>query len=328
MNLENIFERIKRERTMKNKELVDEFARLCKHYCRQREISAQMPAPYALQLTPKGIQTQVPYLTISAGVHGNEQESVQALNNVLEEAENELQQAQKPVLFVLGNPRAVEENVRYIDTDLNRQFFAEKERVQKEFYEGNRALELLSCAKGTRYLLDIHSTDWITKKPYGIFPNRPDLIQFLQDLGTDITDIILMDVLSPDEGMCFDEHFYVTDANCTPITIEVGHIGNGNVAVERAKKAIYGALHRAGILSGEEGRGPKPRLWTEVQKIRNEPDVTLVGHLENFEETKKGDILAYHGNTPVRSIADGVIFFPNYTQQKAPYLVRVAVTKD
>ncbi len=309
---------------MKDKQLLDEFERLCKQYCGQEKIAAEIPIPYALKIAPREMETQAPQLTISVGIHGNEQESVQALNAVLEEAEQELMRVEKPVLFILGNPRAVEENVRYIDTDLNRQFFADKEKIQNRLYEGHRALEILSCAKGTRYLLDIHSTDGPTRKPYGIFPNRPDLIQFLQDLGTDITDVILMDALSPNEGRCFDEHFYVTDTTCTPITIEVGHIGQGTSAIERAKKAIYGALHRAGVLSGSVVPGSNVKKWDEVQNVKKGEGITLVKGLENFQEVTPEFILAYDDMGPIRSTHEGIIFFPNYTRKESDYLVRVA----
>lgn len=312
---------------MKNKQLVDEFERLCKQYCRSEMVLAEMPIPYALKLAPKGMQTEAPHLTISAGIHGNEQESVHALNMILQEAEQELQCVEKPVLFILGNPRAVEQNVRYIGTDLNRQFFLNSSFIDKETYEGNRAIEILSCTAGIRYLLDIHSTDGITRKPYGIFPERDDTLKFLQRLGTDIADVIFMGILESDKGLCFDEHFYHKDTVCTPITIEVGHIGQGVSAIERAKKAIYGALQTTEVIKGLVADGPQPKIWDQVQKIRNGRGITLVKGLDNFQEVTPEFILAYDDMGPIRSTYGGIIFFPNYTRKEADYLVRVAAER-
>ncbi len=316
------------EEIMKNKQLTDEFERLCEQYCRAESIFAKMPIPYALKLTPpEGMQTQAPYLTISVGVHGNEQESVQALNTILKEEERALLHLKESVLFILGNPRAVEENVRYIDTDLNRQFFAEREKIQTETYEGKRAAKILSCAKGTRYLLDIHSTDGPTRKPYGIFPERPDMIAFLQDLGTDISDVLLIPRTDTAKGFALDEHFYYTEKDCSAITIEVGHIGQGTSAIERAKKAIYGALYKTGVIAGAVAPGPNLNHWVEVQNVKKGKGITLVKGLENFQEVTPESILAYDDMSPIKSTHHGIIFFPNYTRKETDYLVRIAAER-
>ena len=307
-----------------SQELLCKFDELTAKY---NSANCSRPIEYSLKLFPKGYDLNcAPHLTVGVGIHGNEQHSIHALNDILVEFESPLQDVKKPVLFVLGNPQAVKINKRYVECDLNRQF---KERVDVSTYEGGRAKEILSVASGTRYLLDIHSTTAFLRRPYGIFPDRDDLVEFMVNLGTDISDIILVPVLSPEEGQCFDEYFYTTDKSCTPITIEVGHIGESKAATTRAKNAILGALYATGVLEGECAKGQTPALWIDGQVVKQtkESEITLVPGLENFQPSSKGDILAYNKGSPIMSSCDGVIIFPTYNDPKAKDLVRVAIPK-
>ncbi|PIN79013.1 hypothetical protein COV16_05225 [Candidatus Woesearchaeota archaeon CG10_big_fil_rev_8_21_14_0_10_34_8] len=310
---------------MDGTELLEIFCRRRDKYLEVAGVQAVSPIDFSLRISPTGKEKDPPHLTIGVGVHGDEIQGVQALNQILDESYDALANAQQPVLFVVGNPEAVKLQRRYKDADLNRQF--SKGSIDATVYESKRAAELERAVQGTRYLLDVHSTIAPTRKPYGIFPNRVDLVEFMHHLGTDISDIILVDILSPEKGMCFDEHLYFTDPKCTPITIEVGCLSDGQSAVDRARNAIYGALHYTGVIPGEVSLQQYPTLWEEAQKVPNSKDSSLVLDLVNFQPVEKGFVLGYKAETPITSEYDGIIIFPRYNNSNVPTLVRIAVQK-
>jgi len=84
-----------------------------------------------------------------AGIHGNEQIPVKALS------ENGIQ-------FILGNPNAYEQNVRYTEEDLNSVF-----GINNNTYESKRASEILKEIDESDLVVDFHTTS-ATTEPFAI----------------------------------------------------------------------------------------------------------------------------------------------------------------
>lgn len=86
---------------------------------------------------------------VIGGMHGNELLGIKLVAL--------LQQSPiKNVDVVIGNPRAVEQNVRFIDTDLNRSFGMPTEANGS--YENSLAAKLTTLAKDYDYVFDFHNT--------------------------------------------------------------------------------------------------------------------------------------------------------------------------
>ena len=77
---------------------------------------------------------------IVAGQHGNERGPVRALEAY-------------GIDFELGNPKAYEKNVRFIDQDLNASY-----NVDENTHESARAEEILGCISPDDVVLDFHTT--------------------------------------------------------------------------------------------------------------------------------------------------------------------------
>jgi len=93
-----------------------------------------------------------PCVVIMGSVHGDEKIGVhiiKLLKHILPK-----QKILGEIYLVFGNPKAYQNNSRYIDCDLNRLFGSK----QGKGYEKQRALELKPILQKTDYLLDIHST--------------------------------------------------------------------------------------------------------------------------------------------------------------------------
>jgi hypothetical protein len=79
-------------------------------------------------------------IRIVAGQHGNEKGPIRALEAC-------------GINFELGNPRAYEENVRFVDQDLNASY-----GTNTNTYESTRAEELLAQISPDAFVIDFHTT--------------------------------------------------------------------------------------------------------------------------------------------------------------------------
>lgn len=90
-------------------------------------------------------------LLFIAATHGNEEFSVP----VFERLEKKFDKIKYSYDWIIGNPRAYEEKVRFIDTDLNR---AAPGNLESSLYEERRVAELLEIAKDYDQVIDIHGS--------------------------------------------------------------------------------------------------------------------------------------------------------------------------
>jgi len=92
-------------------------------------------------------------IRIVAGQHGNEKGPVRALES-------------RGVDFILGNPKAAEENVRFIDQDLNASY-----GTGTDAYEAARAREILEMIPKDDVVIDFHTTS-AKGPPFAILMDR------------------------------------------------------------------------------------------------------------------------------------------------------------
>jgi hypothetical protein len=88
-------------------------------------------------------------ITLVAGIHGSERAPVDALKKL-------------GIPFVLGNPKALTQGVRFIEQDLNRVF-----GEVGNSWEHTRAKEILSEIPGGHLVVDLHTASKITE-PFAI----------------------------------------------------------------------------------------------------------------------------------------------------------------
>jgi len=100
-------------------------------------------------------------ILIVSGTHGNELNPVWAVKK-FRNLRNKSPQS-KSLEFTLGNPKALEEGLRYIDVDLNRSFNVLKTESNQNFYEVNRSEYLINeygfqGIKSCPIVIDLHTT--------------------------------------------------------------------------------------------------------------------------------------------------------------------------
>jgi len=130
---------------------IEEFAVRNLDYFRRH---AGGPTPYCMHLASSNPGAHV---VIVGGTHGNEPGGVKAIVQLHRAFRNgEIALKRGKISFLLGNPKAYEKDVRYIDRDLNRIFV----KQAPSSVEGKRALEIESFFgnhDGINALLDLHS---------------------------------------------------------------------------------------------------------------------------------------------------------------------------
>lgn len=115
---------------------------------------ANGPLPFCIQISSPNPGDHV---VIVGATHGNEPSGVRAMVNLHQALDSGKLNIQKGIISLLvGNPRAYERDVRYIDYDLNRAFDGQKRSAA----EGKRAREIKRFFENhddIKAVLDLHS---------------------------------------------------------------------------------------------------------------------------------------------------------------------------
>jgi succinylglutamate desuccinylase len=112
------------------------------------------PIPFCIQISSPNPGDHV---VIVGGTHGNETAGVKAMVQLHQAfLSDDITLRQGKISFLLGNPQAYQQDVRYVNTDLNRAF----DLLDASTVEGRRANEISAFLKSNneiRVLLDLHS---------------------------------------------------------------------------------------------------------------------------------------------------------------------------
>jgi succinylglutamate desuccinylase len=161
-------------------------------------------------------------LLVTVCIHGNEVCGLLAVNELLQEGffKHGFDKSSTRVTILLGNPRAVMENKRYIDRNLNRMFVLhecdkEPEEPTEEPYEQSRLEEIISEMHQCDCYLDLHSTSAPTV-PFAIVPPGEKTEALAKKFPVKF---ILHNVLNVINGTSVD---YVKQLNKPGVCVECG----------------------------------------------------------------------------------------------------------
>ena len=114
-------------------------------------------------------------IVVLAGVHGNEQAGVVAINNL----STKLKVDKGKIIFIVANLKAIENNKRFIENDLNRCFLDEQPEDIINSLEGRTAREIMPFLKKADFVLDLHQSNSLNSKPFIICNGKNvDLTKF------------------------------------------------------------------------------------------------------------------------------------------------------
>lgn len=270
-----------------------------------------------------------PLLFITAGVHGNEPSGVEALKSVFKALNEAKPTINGSLVGVLGNQKALERNVRYIDEDLNRTWTEDNiSNHKQETNEQREMLEIIEVLKQfpeadftIRYFMDCHTTS-SDSLPYVSVQLVNDNNNWAHNFPTYIvqgfSDIVYGAI----------DH-YLSRIGLTGFTFEAGQHTSEN-SVENHEGMIWLAIKEACDLdlskiptypdcveNFSEKNAPDQKTFKIVYRHGLEDGDTfkMQAGFKNFQKIAKGELLAIQNGKELKSKWDARIFMPLYQSQ-------------
>lgn len=283
-------------------------------------------AGYLVQLPQHGVmQLRWPggaprrSLLISVGVHGDETAPIEMLAHLLLALAAAPYTLQVDLLVVVGNPDAIAAGRRYLDSDLNRLFLAQ--RSDEGGREAARADLLMratdaffAAAAGERWHLDLHTAIRASRYPtFAILPDvfgasgKAILLDWLACAG--IEAVILNRKLAGTYSAYSAVQFGAFA--CTAELGQIGLLGQNDLTRFAATQAALLAL-----LTGAPQAAPaRPQVFTVAQELRKLSDqfrLSFDAATENFTPLAPGAVIAEDGDQVYR-VGEQIeyVVFPN-----------------
>lgn len=234
---------------------------------------------------------------IFVGVHGNETPGIEALR-----AFDATRIVAGEVRFALGNPRAVAQNVRFVEANLNRMFREEGLRAQERAsYEYGRAQELIPLITGAHALLDIHASNSPQSEPFCICEPHAFALAALLPAQRLVSGF---DALEPGgtDG-------YMNRCGGKGICFEAGYI-HDPASIMRATWALETFLHAQGHLAEAPVFAHQPPQELTMEELYHTQEHFIPAKtFADFEAVSKGTVIGTDGGKAVCASADGVVLF-------------------
>ncbi len=239
-----------------------------------------------------------PKSVIFAGVHGNEKCGVIAFEKLLPDLKIE----NGEVLFAYGNPHAIIEHKRLIQTNLNRMFKKDVDltATERESYEYKRAQILKKYLDEADVLLDIHASNSPDSRPFIICErNGYDVARYLP-----IDTVIYgFDELEPG-----GTDFYMNSTGKIGICLECGFTQDLNSSIV-ASENILAFLVARGHISGE--KNGKTQSYIQMYQLYHTKtdNFVLEKPFADFERISEGQIIGKDGEEIIKAPKDSIILF-------------------
>jgi succinylglutamate desuccinylase len=220
-------------------------------------------------------------LVIVGSLHGDEPAGKRAIERILEK---DLEYA-KPVKFIIANEQALEKDIRYIDTDLNRSFPGDPDSDSHEERLAAKILEEI----GDAAVLDLHTTH-----------SYPDPFATAKDTSDATMDMAR--AAGVEHVVVFEEASGSLAGQREGIVVETGY-QHSDEAVDNAVEVIERVLAYHGIIE-------RPIPPSEPEVYRYLDTVKGTGWeftAKNFELVREGEVYARKGDEELTADRD---FYP------------------
>jgi succinylglutamate desuccinylase len=246
-------------------------------------------------------QNPGPISIILIGVHGDERCGLDAVNNLLPNLKIEINKG--TVFIIQGNPKALEQNVRFTETNLNRMFKPDEQisELDKQSYEYNRAQFLKTYLNRAGVLLDIHASYVPYSKPFIICENN----------GYDIASYLPVDLIV--SGFDLVEpggtDYYMNSIGKVGICVECGYLGD-EYSTTIAEKSILSFLQIRGHVEQIE-MIKTDQSYIEIDDLyySKTNSFNLTKDFKDFDELHPEQLIGVDGGEEIRAKKDSVILF-------------------
>ena len=239
-----------------------------------------------------------PTSMILVGVHGNERCGVEAIEQLLPT----LTIQKGKVIIVYGNLRAIEQDVRFTETNLNRMFKPDDQLTddEKNSYEYSRAQFLKQYLDQVDVLLDVHASFTPVSKRFVICEkNSKDITQYIP-----VSTVVYgFDAIQPG-----GTDYYMNTIGKIGICIECGYLGDPN-STEVAKESIVAFLQSMGHIEGRIEIQQQQTIQITTMYMTKTDNFVLTKKFDDFEEVKRGKVIGIDGVEEIKAEYDGIILF-------------------
>jgi len=245
-------------------------------------------------------------VTIMAGVHGNEVCGPQALADLLPK----IKIISGKVYFIYANLKAIAQNVRQVEMNLNRAFRPENEitAAEKQTYEFQRAQELKPYLDESDALLDVHSSHNPKSTPFIIceshsFSIAEKLPFSIRSHGWDVVEAGGTD-------------YYMNKQNKPGICIECGYNLDPQ-AISKAKESIITFLSLMGNIEskGDQQKYPQQQIYAYDIYHTKTNQFKLARKFADFELLPANTLIGHDGQEEIKSKEQNIIIFAHDRDQ-------------
>ena len=272
-----------------------------------------------------------PTMIFTAGIHGNEPSGVYALHQVMEDLRLKATPIHGQVYALSGNLWALQRGERFHKQDLNRMWTSERMEVldsspnenedMQEQRELNACIEqIMSSSKGPFYFIDLHTTSSETV-PFLTVNDSPLNRKFTEQFPVPI-------ILGIEEYLDGPLLSLINERGFVAFGYEAGSHNNVE-SYENHMAFAYLSMHQAGIIEKKDF-DVKPyynqlssrtthlkdifEIYYRYEISKEEKFVMTPGFL-NFQDIKKGTVLANSNGADVVADHASRLFMPLYQNQ-------------
>lgn len=279
-------------------------------------------------------QEDGPFVILSAGIHGNEPSGVLALRNVFQKIADFNIQVNGSLLAFIGNRTALNNYKRYSVEDLNRLWYDENlEKLHHQGFGGYelnpdvlemiKIDELISDFENTasgkeHYFIDLHTTS-APSVPFA-FADKNDTIidtvlKFPLPVIVNVNDYLHGTMLNYFErrnfhGIIFESGQHDDFMSVTKHEALIWLALVNTCALEKSDVPNYQAHFE--LINGLSDDPHKTFEITHHLKLKTEDRFEMRAGFVNFQNIKKGELLAQLNGKSIYAPQDGRVFMPLY----------------
>ena len=255
------------------------------------------------------------HLVIFGAVHGNETCGTKAILKLIDDIEkgNIILKSGTLTLVPVCNPRAYQQNVRFVQRNLNRNMYP-KSDADITHYEDSLDNPLCKIIESADILLDLHSYETTGTEFSFLGRETPYEIEFCLSLGIEKFVYGWSEAFSkanqnPRESMGTTE--YARTFKIPATTVECGQHDDIH-APDIAYRTIKYALQYCDISDFSDLPVVKKYQFTKMQTVfYREKSGDLMRDFKHYDTVSAGDIIAtYHDGQTIIAPSDGVIILP------------------
>ena len=203
-----------------------------------------------------------PEIVVIGSIHGDEPAGKNAIESLIKS-----NQFEKPVRFIVANEKALKQDKRYIDSDLNRSFPGDPE---SEKYEERLASRIMEKIEG-KTVLDLHTTHSYPE-PFANIKSIED-VEYVKECNVDT-------------AVYFPEESGALTGQAEGIVIETGY-QKSEEAVKNAEEVTKNFLASRGVID-EEYSTSDPEVFRYYETV--EGDYEFLAN--NFQRVEAGTVYA------------------------------------